>query len=177
MYKVDDLIMYGGTGVCRVDKIGTLDFDGMDDGQLFYFLQPLYQEGTIYVPVDNDKVFMRPVISAEEANELIDMIPSIDPEVIKCGSIQQMSKQYQSIIDTHQCTELIKLTKSIRKKKEDAIKQKRHLGQIDRKFMKRAEDLLYGEFAAALEIPRENVERYIESRITDMYADKTENEK
>lgn len=174
MYKVDDLIMYGGTGVCRVDKIGKLDFNGMEDNRLFYFLQPLYQDGTIYVPVDNDKVFMRPVISKDEANELIDEIPSIAPDVIRGGSIQQMSKRYQAIIDTHKCTDLIKLTKSIHKKKLDAIRQKRHLGQIDKKFMKRAEDLLFGEFAVALDIPREDVQDYIASRIDGMYAEQAE---
>ena len=159
MFKVDDLIMYGGTGVCKVEAISSMDFGPKD--KLYYVLQPLYQSGTIYAPTDNDKVYMRPVISPEEANELIDQMPYVHSEIYKSSSIQQLSKHYQSVIDSHDNVELIRLTKSIHKKKEDAQKQNRHLGQIDKKFMKRAENLLFGEIAAALQIPIEQVAGYI----------------
>ena len=56
---------------------------------------------------------------------------------------------------------------SIDMKKIDAMKHNRHLGQIDKKFMKRAEDLLFGEFAAALNISREEVQSYIQTRLQD----------
>ena len=71
MFNVGDLIIYGGTGVCRVKDITHPDF-GMPEDRLYYILEPVYQAGTIYAPVDNGKVYMRPVISEEEANELID---------------------------------------------------------------------------------------------------------
>jgi len=174
MFEVDDLIMYGGTGVCKVEAITKPDFEGFDQDRLYYVLQPVYGSGTIYAPVDNEKVFMRPVISADEANELIDIMPEVHTEIYKSSSIQQLSKHYQSVLDTHKCVELIKLTKSIHKKKVDAQKQNRHLGQIDKKFMKRAEDLLFGEFAAALHIPREDVTTYISSRIDDDIYDEAE---
>ena len=165
MFQLGDLIMYGGTGVCRVEKIGSPGFSGMSESDLFYFLQPLYQEGTIYVPVGSDKVYMRAVLSRDEANELIDSMPGIQSEVYRPSSVQQLSKYYQSVINSHEVTDLIKLTKSIHKKKEEAARQNRHLGQIDKRYMKRAEDLLYGELAAALDIPRDDVESYIAERI------------
>ena len=90
---------------------------------------------------------MRPVISEDEAKNLIDNIPEIHTEIYKSSSMQQLTKYYQSIIDTHRCLDLLKLTKSIYMKQMDANKQNKHLGQIDKKFMKRAEDLLFGEFA------------------------------
>ncbi|MDD6299403.1 CarD family transcriptional regulator [Hornefia butyriciproducens] len=163
MYEAGDLIMYGATGVCRVDAVSTGVFDP-DDDRKYYVLQPLYQTGTIYAPIDNNKVFIRPIISEDEANALIDSMPEIHSEVFKSSSIQQLSKHYQEVIDTHDCEGLVELTKSIHLKKEEAVKQNRHLGQIDRKFMKRAEDLLFGEIAAALQIPREEVLSYIRER-------------
>ena len=169
MFQVDDLIIYGGTGVCRVEAISEMDFGPKD--KLYYVLQPLYQTGTIYAPTDNDKVYMRAVMSEEEVNDLIDQMPSVHSEVFKSSSIQQLSKHYQSVLDTHDSIELVRLTKSIHKKKEDAAKQNRHLGQIDKKFMKRAETLLFGEIAAALEIPMEEVPSYIADRIDDFYRE------
>ncbi len=168
MYAIDELIMYGATGVCRIEGISTRDF-GTEDDRLYYELQPLYQTGVIYAPVDNEKVFMRPIMSSEEANALIDKMPSVDSEVYKTSSIQQLSKHYQSVLDTHECLDLVRLTKSIHKKKLDARKQNRHLGQIDKRFMKRAEDLLFGEIAAAVGIPRDEVLPYICERVGDVY--------
>ena len=108
---------------------------------------------------------MRPVISAGEANELIDQFPGVTIEVFKSSSTQQLSKHYQSVIDSHEILSLVKLTKSIHRKGEDARRQNRHLGQIDKKYMHLAEDLLLGELAAALDIPREDVPDYIHDRI------------
>ena len=165
MFEVDDLIVYGGTGVCKVEAISEMDFGPKD--KLYYVLQPLYQNGTIYAPTDNEKVYMRLIMSPEQADELIDKMPHVESEVFKSSSIQQLSKHYQSVLDTHDSIELIRLTKSIHKKKEDAVKQNRHLGKIDKKFMKRAESLLFGEIAAALAIPIDEVQTYIAGRIRD----------
>lgn len=165
MYQIDDLIMYGSTGVCRVSDITKQVFN--DEDKLYYVLEPLYQSGVIYAPVDNEKVFMRPVISEEEARSLIDDIPAIHTEIYRNSSMQQLTKYYQSVIDTHKCLDLLKLTKSIYQKKQAALAQNRHLGQIDKKFMKRAEDLLFGEFAAALHISREDVQEYIRKRLAE----------
>lgn len=165
MYQIDDLIMYGSTGVCRVSDITEHVFNNED--KLYYVLEPLYQSGVIYAPVDNEKVFMRPVISEEEAKSLIDDIPAIHTEIYKNSSMQQLTKYYQSVLDTHKCLDLLKLTKSIYQKKQAALAQNRHLGQIDKKFMKRAEDLLFGEFAAALHISREDVQEYIRKRLAE----------
>ena len=165
MYQIDDLIMYGSTGVCRVSDITEQVFN--DEDKLYYVLEPLYQSGVIYAPVDNEKVFMRPVISEEEAKSLIDDIPAIHTEIYRNSSMQQLTKYYQSVIDTHKCLDLLKLTKSIYQKKQAALAQNRQLGQIDKKFMKRAEDLLFGEFAAALHISREDVQEYIRKRLAE----------
>lgn len=167
MYDVNDLIMYGGTGVCKISDISNNVFSGSSEDRLYYVLEPLYQSGVIYAPVDNEKVFMRPVISEDEAKDLIDNIPQIHTEVYKSSSIQQLTKYYQSVIDTHKCLDLLKLTKSIHAKKEVALKQNRNLGQIDKKFMKKAEELLFGEFAAALQISKDDVEEFIQGRLDE----------
>ena len=165
MYEVNDLIMYGGTGVCKVARIGKPDFDGFDNDRMYYILEPLYSSGTIYAPIDNEKVFIRPVISAEEANQLIDTIPEVHTEIFKTSSMQQLSKHYQEVIDRHRCKDLIELTKSIHAKSVEASANNRRLGAIDKKFMKKAEDLLFGELAAALKINKEEVSTYITERI------------
>ena len=111
MYDINDLIMYGGTGVCKISDISNNVFSGSSEDRLYYVLEPLYQSGVIYAPVDNEKVFMRPVISEDEAKDLIDNIPQIHTEIYKSSSMQQLTKYYQSVIDSHKCLELLQLTK------------------------------------------------------------------
>ena len=50
-------------------------------------------------------------------------------------------------------------------KRRQAEANNRRLGMVDERYMKQAERLLYGELSAALEIPFEDVESYIASRV------------
>ena len=71
MFQIGERIMYGSSGVCRVEAIGKPDSASFADRDRdYYTLSPLYGEGVIYVPVDSS-VFMRPILSREEALELI----------------------------------------------------------------------------------------------------------
>ena len=56
---------------------------------------------------------------------------------------------------------------SIYLKWRQAEAQKRRLGMVDERYMKQAERLLYGELAAALDIPYEEVQPYIARRVEE----------
>lgn len=135
-----------------------------DQELVYYVLKPLYQSCTIFSPVGNPKVFMRPIIKREEAEQLIDMIPKIQAEIYHNRLIRQLSEHYEASLNTHNCIDWAKLTVSIHAKKQLLEQEKRKLGAIDEKYLKRAEELLYGEISAALGISRDKVPEYIEER-------------
>ena len=164
MFKIGDLIIYGSTGVCKVTDIAVIDHIGIE-GKSYYAITPLYQCGTIYVPTDNKKVFMRPIISIAEVEQLIDTIPSTEAEAFHCNASNGLIKHYDSALKSHECKHLIELAMSIHAKKEFVAKQNRKLGSIDEKYLKRAEDLLFGEMAAALNITRDEMPEYISDRL------------
>ena len=56
---------------------------------------------------------------------------------------------------------------SIYAKQKQAEAQKRRLGQVDERYRKQAERLLYGELSAALGIPFEEVQPYIARRVAE----------
>lgn len=165
MYQISDLIVYGSTGVCRVEAVETPRHRPGEEERQYYLLRPLYQDGTIRIPVDT-KVFMRPVISREEAEKLIDAIPGMNAEVYHERNFTQLAAHYQEALGSHECSDLIELVMSIYAKKQDAESKKRKFGQVDARFMKRAESLLYGEFSVALGIPFDDVQGYIASRVS-----------
>ncbi len=165
MFQQGDYLVYGNLGVCRVEGVTERKFDGLDSAHLYYVLEPVYQGGVLYVPADNPRIFLRAVISAEEANRLIDAIPSVECKAFHSRSAQELSAHYEQALKTHDCAALLELTMSIHSKKQAFASQNKKFGRVDEHFMKRAEDSLHGEFAIALGIPREEVPDYIARRV------------
>ncbi len=165
MFNIGDFIIYGSTGVCEVTDITKSDITGEEQDRLFYTLTPLYQDCVISVPVNTKKIFMRPIISKEEAERLIDTIPTIKAKAFHSKVMRELTERYEASINSHDCAELVELTKSLYAKRQYAEQQKRKFGAIDERFMKRAEELLFGELSAALDIPKEDVPNYITKRI------------
>lgn len=99
MYHVGELIVYGGTGVCRVEAVETPQQRGPEAGRQYYLLKPLYQDGTIRIPVDS-KVFMRPVISRQEAEALIDAIPGMHAEACHERNFTQLAARFMKRAET-----------------------------------------------------------------------------
>jgi|Cm827metagenome_2_1110796.scaffolds.fasta_scaffold04675_3 CarD family transcriptional regulator len=166
MFQPGELVVYGSTGVCRVEEVAQPDVTGADRKRLYYRLKPLQQDGVIYTPVENNgKVPIRPVITETEAEELIDLIPNIRAEAYHGTTLQALAQHYQNAVRTHDCRDLLELLRSIYVKRQQAEAQNRRLGMVDERFMKQAERLLYGELSAALGIPEEEVEPYIAQRI------------
>lgn len=96
MYQVGELIIYGAEGVCRVEKVGPVDMRGAPAGVDYYTLSPLYREGTIFTPVDTN-VHTRPIMTREQAEGLIDQIPSIPAEVYENSNPRLLQEHTRSI--------------------------------------------------------------------------------
>lgn len=165
MYQVGDWIFYGNIGACQVTDVSERKIPGVEKAVMYYTLLPLNDSCSISTPALNGKVFMRPLISKDEAQSLIDSIPKIDAEAYHNPVLRQLSEHYETVLSSHDCLELVEMTMSIHAKREQAVKQKKKLGAVDEKFMKRAEDLLFGELAVALGISKDEVPEYIKSRL------------
>ena len=167
MFQAGELVVYSTTGVCRVEAITKPNLSGADRNREYYQLKPLQQDGVIYCPVDNPKVSIRPILSREEAEKLIDLIPTMEAEACRAPTLQALAQHYQNNLRSHDCKDLIEMMMSIYTKQRQAETQHRRLGMVDERFMKQAERLLYGEFSAALGIPFEEVQPYIARRVEE----------
>ncbi len=166
MYGIGEKIVYGRTGVCVVEDICEKKLSGEKEGRLFYTLRPLYQSCSICTPVES-RVFSRPVISAEEARELVISLPTMDAEPCREKNLNRLREFYREIIESCECRRLAMLGISIYRKKQEAEAARRKLGAVDERFMKEAEELLFGELAAALEIDRSEVHGYIQDALSE----------
>lgn len=173
MFQKDDLVVYGRTGVCRVTDVTEPDFcrgGAGEEHKLYYVLSPLFQDGTIYAPVDNFKVTIRPILTAAEAKRLVDAIPVSRAEAYYGCSTQDLRDHYQTLLQAGDCCALMELVSSIYAKKAQAEQAKRKFGAVDEHFMKQAEQLLGGELAAALNLPVNEVLDRIAAKLRERKA-------
>ena len=96
LYGIGDLIVYGTEGVCRVEDIGVPALAGINQERQYYTLKPLYREGRIYAPVDT-AMFMRPVITRDDADALIRDIEALTDKVPGCTDAQALLDEYYGV--------------------------------------------------------------------------------
>lgn len=160
MYQPGDLIVYGSNGVCRVLAVGEPEAVYGNEHRIYYTLQPVHGTETIYAPVDS-RVAMRPVLTYQEAEQLILRFPAIEEDVVTDQNVQMLSRYYQTSFQTNSCEELVRLLKTIHVKNTAARKSGRRPGKVEERYQKRAEELLYGELSVALNIPLQDVPQHI----------------
>ena len=161
MFQKNDLIFYGSAGVCRVDDISKPPKNypvGQD--QLYYKLTPLYDTSEIFTPVDT-KVFMRPVINRSEAEALIRRIPAIGPDDFASDKRMELMDHYRGLLNSHSCETLLRLIKTLYLRAQNNIHLGRTPSAMEQDFRKRAEHLVYGELAVALNTTVQNIEEEV----------------
>lgn len=167
MFEIGEHIIYGNHGVCKVEDIGSLDISGIDKSKKCYTLQPVFSKAsTLYTPVDNDKVFMRRVMTNEEALELIEQIPDIP--LLWIENDKQREEAYKEALRNNDCTDWIKIIKTLYVRKQERMSQGKKLTFTDEKYLSIAQDCLYGELSIAMNIEKEEVENLINERLEQM---------
>lgn len=170
MFQKGDYIIYGNTGVCCIDDICTpTDIPIASKNKLYYHLSPVHGSGTIYIPVDTS-VFMRPVITRDQALRLISRIPQIPADSFKSPDQRMLAEHYKSVIHTHKCENLIQLIKTAYLKNKSLTEKGKRPCQTDIQYMKKAQELLHGEISVALGIPFEQVHDYIKHSVKETQA-------
>ena len=155
MYTVGTPILYGRTGVCRVEGIGTPHFQ-KDDGQTYYTLRSVFSTSgeLIYVPVDT-VASMRPLIGREEAADYLGLISQLELKSFGSKKPAELIAHYQEMLASCQPKDCLLLIKEVYWKQKSLKK----LGQVDARYLKIAERLVCEEFAVAMGTGPESVKR------------------
>lgn len=165
MFEVGEYVVCGNKGVCLVENIARLDISGVDKEREYYILKPKYSVGsTVYVPVDSPKESMRRVLTREEAQSLVRIIPELP--LITIANEKLSEQTYRESMKTGSCEELVRIIKTIYLRKQKRIQAGRKVTAVDAKYFHMAEESLYGELAVALDMNRDDVEAYITGEIS-----------
>lgn len=164
MYKIGKMVVYGRTGICKVEDITTMKMDGVPKDKLFYILKPVKEAGAkIFTPVDNKNTIMREVITHQEAVDLINEIPEIEELGITNDKLREAT--YKECMKTCSCRERVKVIKTLYLRKQVRSLQGKKITATDEKYLRMAEEDLYAELSMALGVPENEMGAYITKRV------------
>lgn len=164
MYNVGDMVMYGAFGICKVTAIEKRDFTGEE--QEYYILKHINSEKNIfYVPTGNEVALskMHPICSKAEVDELISHMNS--EGLIWIDNDIKRKEEYSRIIKDANKHEIIRLIKTLYLRRKELAESGKKLRSTDENYLNLAENMLFEEFAFALDIDRSEVIKYIEKHI------------
>lgn len=169
MFKKGEYVVCGNNGICKVTDVTTLNMAGAPKDRLYYILKPVYAEAsTVYIPVDNHKVVLRAALSAEAAHALIEKIPSLD--LVWVENEKQRELTYKECLKQNTCEEYVRIIKTLYLRKQERLAKGQKIIGLDERYLKQAEEFLYGELAIALGIEKKSVEEYITEEIEKLTA-------
>lgn len=166
MFEIGEYIVYGNTGVCRVVEVTKMAVPGTKDDRLYYTLEPVYDKGCrLFTPVDNQKVIMRPVLTRQEADELIGQIKEID--VLWVKDEKNREQIYKETIRTCSCVEWVRMIKTLYIRRQSRLAAGKKVTSSDARYLHLAEESLYGELSVVMGIPKDEMEEYIAKRVQE----------
>lgn len=164
MFKKGEYVVCGNNGICKVTDVTTLNMASAPKDRLYYILKPVYAESsTVYIPVDNHKVAIRAALTEQEVHELIAKIPSL--ELVWVENDKQRELTYKECLKQNSYEDYVRIIKTLYLRKQDRLAKGQKIIGLDERYLKQAEDLLYGELAVALGIEKQNVQTYIAEEI------------
>lgn len=151
MFCVGQYIVYGNSGICRVEAVGTPGFM-KNSPKEYYTLRPFYTTNNtrIYVPV-NTGVYMRSAITSDEALQYLDYLKNMEVKVFRAPKQNLLAEHYRELIAQQDISGYLRLFKEVCYKEKLAKNSGKKLGQVDLHFYKLAERILSEEFSIVLQ--------------------------
>lgn len=152
MYKVKDKVSHPEHGGCEVCDVCRLDFTG--EVKTYYKLAPFVGAGaSVYVPVDRaDDIGVRPLISQDEANELLQSLSTVQEPWLADTVAKQ--RRYKALFEQNTVEGLYDTLSAM----SAIVKRKlvKDLGSFDKSMLSAIQNKVLSEVALAKNISMED---------------------
>lgn len=164
MFEIGSFVVYGNTGICKIEEITTLDMPGMDNGKMYYVMTAIYGNcSKCFVPVDNTKVILREVINKDRAEEIIDNINNIPNISIDNDKLRE--EKYKELMKQCDCQSFITIIQTVIARKKERLDQGKKLTATDERYYRMAMQYLCSELAFVLGVSPIEIEERINSKL------------
>ncbi len=160
MYETGTMLVHPTYGVCKIVQIGKLDVKHTKNESAYYTLVPIYDvKSKLYIPTDSEGLGLRPVITKECAQELINRLSEIEP--LSVQNEKEREKVFKELLKTGNCEDISRVIKTLYLRKQARLSAGKKAVSLDEKYLYIAREHLYGELAVSLGIDKDGVEAYI----------------
>ena len=158
MIEQGDLVVYRNRGMYRVERIGKLDFGGVDKKKDYLTLKSLENpKETVYIPAEETHV--RKPIPREQAKELMDELDHV--EMIWVPNERLREQEYKKCMASGDCGEWMRILKTLYQRG----KKRGSMTSMDKKYQDMAERALFSEFSFVLQIPEKDMKNYFKDHV------------
>ena len=156
MLNIGECVIYGSHGLCRIEEILVPSFLEKGKEKDYYRMISAVDAGsTLYVPVEGAEDKIRDIISAEEAEDLIDDIEIMPETELPEG--KKAEPVIKEVIKRNLADEMMSLVKTLRRIKAMREAEGKKFASLNEKYLNMAEKLLYTELAFALKSEKEDI--------------------
>lgn len=157
MHSVGDYVIYRKE-VCEIIGIKEKVFDDKN----YYVLVPVNDKSLkLQVPIE-DNPYLRDLVSKEEIEKVIEMIPEI--EVINTTE-KLIENEYKKLMNSGSFEDLIKIIKTTYLRNQNRLENNRKISEKDEQYFNKAEKLLYTEFSMVLNKSYDETKEYIVNKV------------
>jgi len=162
MFQINDYVYYASGGVCLVSDICQAPLAGMPADRCYYVLRSLHNSNSVmYIPVDSETVFIRSLMSREEAEALLAGLEEIQP--FEEPNAKLLKARYAEAMKTHTPAAWVRVIKTVWKRLRRLAEASRtqRLSDTERSYGEDALRYLSAELSIALDRSVNEVERLV----------------
>lgn len=163
MFSTGEYVVYGASGICRIDGVEKRSFDGIHENEYFKLTPCSSESSKYYIPADTINGKVRRLLTAKEVCAAIDRIPCI--ETVWDPDNTRRREAFSEMFKSGDCDRMLCLIKSVYEQRQKRIAAGKKLPSAEERILRSAENILNHEFAAALGIKPEEVADFISDRL------------
>ena len=135
MFKINDYVVYGTTGVCKIVDITKEKYLGVL--KLNIVLQPVFNSKmVIKTPVNNKKVVMRNIITKDDVLSLIDDMSN--KEAVSIDNDRERSELCKAALKSGDSEEWLKVIKILKQEEKEKKANGKKINKKDEELMNEA---------------------------------------
>ncbi len=160
MFKLEQIVVHPTAGVCKIESTEKKMFSRTDIRE-YFVLKNIFEadKTTIYLPIDCNKVGVRPLLTKKEINEKILLVDL--SESLWIDNDNARHEAFFNILKSDDFSKKIRLIIELHNKEAERLKINKGLRVSDAKKLKETTKIVYEEIAFVLNISLEEVPSYI----------------
>jgi len=162
MYEVGEYIVHPGQGVCKVEDV-------IESPEVSYMLMPVGTSNPMRIsfPISGENR-LRPVLSHDEAQELVDEYSDLSIDDYSSASIALEEQYYRDKIRRGTCLDSVRTVKTFRHRIDEAKANNKRPPVVYERILKQAIERSLEELSIALGMSKDDIVSLFESRESDV---------